>query len=156
MYMNLVRSNPVSELESRLNSLATAGRAFARSESQAGVSALRRPAVDIHETAQHYEIVLDVPAVQAKDIQVALKDGVLAVSGERRSDRGSAAASREDAAPETLHRNERRFGRFERSFVLPEDANADAVEANARDGVLTIKVGKRVAAQAKPIAVTAH
>ena len=86
---------------------------------------------------------LDVPAVEPKDIDVAVKEGVLTVTGER-----VAEAVETDSK---VHRLERRAGKFARSFTLPEDADAQAIEATAKAGVLTIRIGKR--AEAAPVSI---
>ena len=146
--MNFVRWNPMRELESFLNQ-----GGFGQSTGDAwGNEQLAvqdwRPLVDIRENGAQYEIAIDVPAVLIKDIHVAVKDRVLTVSGERKTET--------ERTEDKLHRVERRFGRFARSFVLPENANPDAIDANAKDGVLVIKILKREENKPKSIEVKAH
>lgn len=105
------------------------------------------PPVDITETDKAYRIDMELPAVAAEDVNVAVKDGVLTVSGERKSESESGAAKR--------HRVERRWGRFSRSFRLPENVDEDAIEARAKDGVLYLTVAKQDKAQPRKIAVNA-
>ncbi|MYA18519.1 MAG: Hsp20 family protein [Gammaproteobacteria bacterium] len=52
-----------------------------------------------------------------------------------------------------MHRSERRYGKFTRSFRLPEDADADAIRATAKDGVITIAIAKSEKATAREIEV---
>ena len=144
--MTLVRWNPWREMEHVFNANVLDRLENAGSEQMS--TADWRPSVDIHETADAYTIALDVPAIAPKEIHVAVKERVLTVSGERKQETSS-----DDAK---VHRVERRVGRFERSFVLPENANPDAIDAAAKDGVLTLKVSKRVVNQAKPIEVRVH
>ena len=148
MNMNVVRWNPMRELESFLNQ-----GGFGQSTGDAwGNEQLAvqdwRPLVDIRENGAQYEIAIDVPAVLIKDIHVAVKDRVLTVSGERKTET--------ERTEDKLHRVERRYGRFARSFVLPENANPDAIDANAKDGVLVIKILKREENKPKSIEVKAH
>lgn len=141
--MNVVRWNPFREMEALLNSVAQDNWGNEQLATQDW-----RPHVEIRENPTQYTIALDVPAVQAKDIHVGVKDRVLTVSGERKEET--------ETKDEKVHRVERRYGRFSRSFVLPENANSDAIDANAKDGVLTITVAKREENRPKSIEVRAH
>ena len=100
------------------------------------------PAVDIRESDDEYRFELEVPAVLASDVKVTVKDGVLVVTGERRY---------EKETNDKVHRVERRYGRFTRSFRLPENADESKIEASAKDGVLTLRVAKRE--EVKPRAI---
>lgn len=91
------------------------------------------PACDIIESEEEYKILLDLPGLTKKEINIALKDHVLAVKGER---------SEELSEGESYRRQERRSGVFSRSFALPENVNAAETEAHFRSGVLTIKMPK--------------
>ena len=104
-----------------------------------------RPLVDIRETNEGYRLDLELPAVRPEDVSVTLHDGVLRVSGERQ------VANEDDSG--RVHRSERYFGKFERSFRLPEDVDADAIEATAKDGVVSIAVGKSEKASPRAIEV---
>ena len=104
-----------------------------------------RPPVDIRETENAYRVDLDLPAIDPRDVTITFKDGVLSVSGERQF------GADDDSG--RLHRSERRYGKFTRSFRLPEDADADAIRAKAKDGVISIAVAKSAKARAKEIEV---
>ena len=136
--MNLVRWTPFGEFDHLVRSL---------EQSQ---SPVRRadwlPLVDIRESAESYHIDVEVPAVASEDLSVTVAEGVLRGSGERRS------AVTDDDHNRT-HRTERRSGRFERSFSLPEDADPEAISAESRDGVLYLSIAKRVPEVAKKIDV---
>lgn len=135
--MNVVRWTPFREFDHLLRAL---------EPSQAPV---RRadwlPLVDVRESQTDYHIDIEVPAVAAADLAVSVVDGVLHVSGERRAQ----VADDNDR----VHRTERRYGRFERSFSLPEDADADSIEAQSRDGVLYLTIAKQAPKVAKTIDV---
>ena len=107
------------------------------------------PLVDIRETGGDYQIDVEVPAVASEDLSVSVADGVLSVSGERKSP----ASEESDDTEGRVHRTERHYGSFERSFKLPEDADGEAVTASSTDGVLYLKIAKRQAAIAKSIDV---
>ena len=136
--MNVVRWSPFRELDHLMQ-------AFERPSAP-----VRRadwlPLVDIRETESDYQIDVEVPAVAAEDLSVSVADGVLTVSGERKSVEQEEGEGR-------VHRVERRFGRFVRNFQLPDDADHEAIHAENRDGVLYLKVGKRESAVSRNIEI---
>lgn len=91
------------------------------------------PAVDLHETAEHYVLVAEVPGLQRDDLEIRLHDGDLTLSGVRREPA---------VACEQYHRIERGHGTFSRTFHLPLPVDADRIAADLRDGVLTITCPK--------------
>ncbi|KAK9946231.1 hypothetical protein M0R45_011706 [Rubus argutus] len=90
---------------------------------------------DVKEYPNSYVFVIDMPGLKSGDIKVQVEDdNVLLISGERK---------REEEKDEAKYvRMERRVGKFMRKFVLPENANADAISAVCQDGVLTVTVDK--------------
>lgn len=92
-----------------------------------------QPSVDIVETAQHYEILLDLPGVKSEQVQVELEDSILKISGEK---------TRPQNEGETWRYKERVRGAFSRHFRLPEDANSNAIQARFDNGVLSLVIGK--------------
>lgn len=104
------------------------------------------PPTDIREEADAYRLDVELPAIAAADVRIELRDGVLHVAGER-----PAPAIENGRA----FRRERRYGRFARSFRMPEDADAEAVSATAKDGIVSIVVRKSEQAQARSIEVRA-
>ena len=101
-----------------------------------------QPPVDVLETDDHYRVDVELPAIDTKDVQIRVEDGLLTVSGER---------PQPDVASGRTHRTERRFGKFARRFLLPEDADSEAIRAVTAHGVLTITVDKT--AKARPRAI---
>jgi len=95
------------------------------------------PASEASAEADAYRIAVELPGVEAEDIALSVDEGVLSLSGEKRS-------SREEKG-DTWYFSERQYGSFSRSFRLPADADGDKVEADLKDGVLTIRVPKRKA-----------
>ena len=141
--MNLVNWNPIREFDDFLNHFG--GRVGARNGALEATGWL--PPVDIAEVEDAYHIDVELPSVASDDIAVTVKDSVLTVSGERR---------REDLADGRRHRVERRFGKFSRSFRLPEDVDEDAIDASAKDGLLRLKVRKREQPAPRNIRVQVH
>jgi HSP20 family protein len=105
------------------------------------------PRLDVKETDDAYVVQMDVPGIDKKDIHVTLEDGLLSVSGNRK------AEHQEEGANGTWHRVERSWGSFERHLRLGDGVDADNVKAEAKDGVLTIRVPKKETAKPRVIAV---
>ncbi len=135
--MTLIRWNPFRELEDlleRYNRYPT-DRKGDRSDDGAMAPADWQPAVDIHETPKSYQIRLDLPAVNPKDVRISVKSGMLTISGQREQV--------EEHKEGKTHRVERHFGRFVRSFTLPEDADQENIEATSKNGELSLSVAKK-------------
>jgi HSP20 family protein len=103
------------------------------------------PAVDIEETPEAYIIHADVPGVPAKDIEINVENGLLEISGERKQEK--------EVEERGVRRFERVFGKFYRSFRLPETADVENIKAKSDHGVLTIVVPKKSVAKPRRIAV---
>jgi len=104
------------------------------------------PLADIVERDKEYLIKLDLPEVPKEDVKVLFDDGVLTIRGERKT-------VKEDKG-EKVHRTERYYGMFERSFVLPEDVDVTAIRAESKDGVLTIHMPRVAVEKTRPVAIT--
>lgn len=98
------------------------------------------PALDISEDKDNVFVRVEVPGMKREDIEVSLHEGTLTISGERKAD-----DQYQDAQ---VHRQERFYGRFQRSVALPVQVKGDKVKANYTDGVLTVSLPK--AEEAKP------
>jgi HSP20 family protein len=92
------------------------------------------PQVDLWETKEAYEMELALPGVHKEDLHVEFQEGVLTVSGERKP--------RENAPAQKYHRVESNYGKFTRSFQLPEQVDASGIDAQFENGVLHISVPK--------------
>jgi HSP20 family protein len=120
---------------------------FTRSPLAGDVAPLFAPPTDIHETAEAFELKLDLPGVSLKDVKVSLSGDTLTIRGERNLEK-----SEND---KHTHRTERIHGSFERSFKLAPPLRADLVKATYRDGVLEVTVPKAEAAKVREIEVQA-
>ena len=105
------------------------------------------PAVDIIEEKDRFVLRADVPGVKTEDIEVAMDNGVLSVSGERH-----AIAPGDDSG---VQRIERTTGRFLRRFTLPDTANAEGISAKSSNGILEVVIPKAPEIQARRITVEA-
>lgn len=95
-----------------------------------------RPNVDVAGDAKKYEIKLDLPGLTESDIAVEVRGDLLVVKGEKQE-------SAEDTQDKKFYRVERRYGSFQRTLSLPEDADADAITATLKHGVLTLEIPRR-------------
>ncbi len=142
---NLTRWDPVKELQEmtgRMNRLV--GRPATGTE-EALVTAEWAPIVDIEETDKEYLVKAELPDVKKENVKVTIKDGVLSLEGERRQEK--------EEKNKKLHRVERSYGKFVRCFTMPEDADEKKVQADFKDGMLNVHLGKSEAAKPKTIEV---
>jgi len=103
------------------------------------------PALDVHDEKDNLVVQVELPGMKKDEIDISLHDGVLTVSGERKSER-------EQKEGETF-RSERFFGKFQRSVTLPAQVDGDKVQATYKDGILIVSLPKAEAAKPKQIAV---
>jgi HSP20 family protein len=96
--------------------------------------------VDIEETTKEFLIKAELPDVKKDDVKVALEDGVLTIQGERKFEK--------EEKDRKVHRIERSYGKFLRSFTVPRDVDDKKVMAEFKDGILLVHVPK--AEMAKP------
>ncbi len=103
------------------------------------------PLVDISEDDTEYLIKVELPEVRKEDVKVTVEGGTLTISGERKAEK--------EEKGRKFHRVERYYGRFERSFAVPDNADADNVKAEFKDGVLRVHLPKNEKARPKQIEV---
>jgi HSP20 family protein len=104
------------------------------------------PAVDIYETPNELVVKADLPDLQEKDIDVRVENNLLTIHGERKFEK--------NISEDNYLRVERSYGAFSRSFSLPNSVIAEAIQAEYKNGVLTVKLPKRE--EAKPRQVKVH
>jgi HSP20 family protein len=103
------------------------------------------PLVDISEDDKEYLIKMELPEVQKDDVNVTVEHGALTIAGERKAEK--------EEKGRKFHRMERYYGRFERNFSIPDDADAGGVRADYRDGILRVHLPKSEKARLKQIDV---
>jgi len=105
------------------------------------------PAVDIVETENELVVKADLPDVKVEDITVHVENQTLTIKGERKFEK--------DENSRGYHRIERSYGNFVRSFAVPSTVDTESVQADYKNGVLTVKLAKKAAAKPRQIKVTA-
>ena len=103
------------------------------------------PSLDLAETAASVEVRMDIPGMEAKDIDIQVNGNLLTISGERKEEH--------EEKGKTFHRVERRVGSFSRTVTLPCPVREEAVDAQYKSGILTVKLPKTEEAKAKKITV---
>jgi HSP20 family protein len=105
------------------------------------------PAVDVVEQEKAYLLRAELPGVNPNEVDIQVENDVLTLRGERKHE--------SEEQRDGYRRVERSYGSFSRSFVLPKGTNAEAIEARADNGVLTITIPKVAAATARKVEVKA-
>lgn len=99
------------------------------------------PRVDVSETENEVEVTADMPGIEEKDIEIELREGALAIKGERKVE--------EEEKKKEYHRVERAYGVYQRVVPLPCDVVEDKAEASFAKGVLTVRLPKAPSAKEK-------
>ncbi len=102
---------------------------------------LGAPNVDIAETEKAYKVTAELPGLDDKDIEVKISDSILTIQGEKKEEREEKKAD--------YHLSERRYGSFQRRFALPTGVDAGKIEAQFKNGVLSVTLPKTAEAQMK-------
>ncbi len=97
------------------------------------------PAVDITESEKAYELTAELPGMDEKNIDVKVANGNLIIKGEKQEEK--------EEKKKDYYMRERNFGSLERRFELPDNVDADKIEASFKKGVLTLTLPKKAEAQ---------
>lgn len=103
------------------------------------------PLVDISEDDKEYLIKAEIPDMKKEDVKISVQDDILSISGERKYEK--------EEKGKKYHRVERAYGSFMRSFAVPENADGSKVNAEYKEGVLTVHLPKSEKAKPKAIEV---
>ena len=149
--MTLVRWDPFREftqIQDRLNRVFTDayGRGSLSADEGLMTTGTWVPPVDIYQNGDH-ELVLkaELPDMTREDIDITVDNGTLTIRGEKKLS--------SDVTEEQFHRIERRYGRFSRSFSLPQTVDPGKVSAEYKQGVLTVRLPLREEAKPRSIKV---
>ena len=120
------------------------GNALERSSAESNLTSWA-PAVDIYETEHELVVKADLPEVDPKELDIRVENNLLTIRGERKFEK--------KVNEDNYLRVERAYGSFSRSFSLANTVNADAIQADYQNGVLTLTIPKREEAKPKQIKV---
>ncbi len=147
--MAIVRWRPYRELatlQDEMNRLIESffGREFLGEPEPAAM--MWGPRVDIHETDDMYVVEAELPGLTKDDIKLSVHESTLTLEGEKKLE--------EEKKGRNWHRQERVYGKFQRSFTLPSAVDANKISATFKNGVLTIELPKSEAARPKEIPIS--
>jgi HSP20 family protein len=143
--MALVRWEPMRELSTLQSEMNRLFSGFFDEQGQGNGGRRWAPAIDVFEREDEIILKADLPGLDEDDVRIEVKDNVLAISGERRTE-----AQEEKNG---YYRVERSYGAFSRSLVLPDGVDPDKIEARFDRGVLEVKVPKPEARQPRRISI---
>ena len=110
------------------------------------ITAAWQPAVDVFENRDSVKIVAELPGVNPEDVKLTLENSLLTIRGEKKQEA--------EERNERVHRYERSYGVFERSFLIPTTVDGENISAEYRNGILTVTVPK--AERARPREIPIH
>lgn len=149
--MALVKFNPVRDLLNFEREVSRIINNFERSFDsdnslpQEFENAIWSPLSDISEDKDNFKIRLDLPGMKKEDVKINMENNMLSISGERKQEKESDNSK--------YHRVERVYGKFYRSFTLPESIEHEKIDAEFKDGQLTITVPKSEKAKPKQLEI---
>lgn len=114
-------------------------------EAVASRSSTFTPSINISETDEQLNIEVEIPGMKKEDININFENSSLTISGERKQET--------EKEGRRFHRVETSYGAFNRSFQLPDHIDEESIEAEYKDGVLHISMGKREEKLKKQIAI---
>jgi HSP20 family protein len=148
--MNITRYEPgnlFNRLQDDINKIFKSSAWMGWPDESSVATAQWAPSVDIQEKDDQFLINADIPGVKPEEVEVKMENGALTIQGERTS---------EQRKEENGYRRvECAYGSFYRRFALPDTADANKIQAKAKNGVLEITIGKREASRPKAIKVQA-
>src|ERR1041385_7135330 len=103
------------------------------------------PRADIRETDKEYILDLALPGVKKEDVKVEVKDEVLTITGEKKTEK--------EEKGKTWLRRESSYGSFQRSFALPEGLHAEDIKSSYKDGVLTLTMRKPAEVKGRGVSI---
>lgn len=130
--MPLVRWTPFREMLDMPHEMRRAfGRPFSFME-EPGLEAMRFPPMDVFTKGSDMVVRIEMPGIDVDDLDIALAEHTLTISGERRTDK--------EVKEDDYYRRERSYGRFERSLPVPEKVTEKDIDASYTEGILEVKV----------------
>jgi HSP20 family protein len=146
LWRPFARWDPSREMEDIMRSMQRALAQWPVRTGEAMALAEWSPSVDIGENDKEFIVKAELPDVKKEDIKVKVENRILSISGERKAEKEEKGVQ--------FHRLERSYGRFERSFTLPDEADPDKITSEYKEGVLTIHLPKNPNVKTKARQIT--
>jgi len=99
------------------------------------------PKMDLEETEKEYRITAELPGMEEKDVEVLLSGNSITIKGEKKEEK--------EERDKSYYHMERSYGSFQRTVPLPEGIDLNKVDADFKNGVLTVKLPRTVEAKPK-------
>ena len=128
------RMHPFLDMERALERMERLFAPWPNGDKEALAVAEWSPLVDVTEDDKEYLIKAEVPEVRKDDIKVTVEENTLTIAGERKVEK--------EEKTKKYHRVERAYGRFERTFSVPDDADVKKITSDFKEGVLTVHLPK--------------
>ena len=141
--MTLIKWNPVmrpslfNEIENWFNNVATELPAFYNHTSE------WKPSFEVLNSKDSYRVRADLPGLTKKDVDIEINDDVITIKGERKNEYS-----------DNNHYSEFSYGKFSRSFSLPDDVICDDIKASMKDGVLALAIPRMKQIESKTKKIT--
>ncbi len=144
--MSLIRWEPLAGIDDFFDRLGPSmlGR-WPRVFNENGTRAEWAPAADISESEKEYLVKAELAGVKREDVKLTIDDGLITISGERKQEK--------EQKDEKLHRVERFYGSFTRSFTVPDNVDQKAIRAESKDGVLYVHLPKAKVEKTSPVQI---
>jgi len=140
--MLVTKYNPYSEARRGFDLLNTLMQSFDPAVREESAIASFVPRVNTREGEYAYHVELDLPGIKKEDIEITTEDNVLTISGERKM--------KEEIKEDDYYKVESAYGKFSRSFTLPEKIDVENIHAESKDGVLEVIIPKLSEEETKP------
>lgn len=133
--------NPIRDLQNIQNRLSSGffGTSTPALDEDMSYSSDWWPSVDVAEDNKEYTLTADLPDIRKEDVHVTLRNGSISLSGERKREK--------EERGKTYHRIERAYGKFERTFSLPENTTSEGIKAEFEGGTLRVHLPKTKGAE---------
>ena len=118
---------------------------FAQDDEGGAITSSWYPACDVLEDQDSVKIIVELPGLTPDDVKLSLENNLLSIRGEKKQ--------HAEERTERVHRYERSYGAFERSFALPTTVDSDKVSASFENGILTVTLPKAERARPREIPV---
>ncbi len=148
--MAMIRNDPFRDLFALQNQLfRTFGETYGgrRGQDEQSITATWAPLVDVFEDADGITLKVEVPEVDAKDVEILVEGNTLTLKGERKLENSEQR--------DGYHRIERTYGAFSRTFTLPSTVDGEHITAESKDGLLRVYLPKKAETKPRQIKVQA-